>query len=240
LSRRSKILATARKRQPQGTDADPDPAGLLEIGAVARELGIAPSTLRTWERRYRVVVPQRGRRGQRLYDPEQVATLRRVLAQVRRGARASAAHELAVIPSPLGTASARIQPSMQAPLKARQTVDGLLGELDDPRFAFYLRLVASELVKNAFLHGSSRHPIRMDAKLFHDAAELRVQNGGGRLTLRMLRRRRRDGGRGLDIVDALADAWSIDTGPLGTTITVRLSRPTPHEHECVWTVEPPG
>jgi anti-sigma regulatory factor (Ser/Thr protein kinase) len=152
-----------------------------------------------------------------------VATLRRVLAQVRRGARASAAHELAVIPSPLGTASARIQPSMQAPLKARQTVDGLLGELDDPRFAFYLRLVASELVKNAFLHGSSRHPIRMDAKLFHDAAELRVQNGGGRLTLRMLRRRRRDGGRGLDIVDALADAWSIDTGPLGTTITVRLS-----------------
>jgi len=151
-----------------------------------------------------------------------VAPLRRVLAQVRRGARASAAHELAVIPSPLGTASARIQPSMQAPLKARQTVDGLLGELDDPRFAFYLRLVASELVKNAFLHGSSRHPIRMDAKLFHDAAELRVQNGGGRLTLRMLRRRRRDGGRGLDIVDALADAWSIDTGPLGTTITVRL------------------
>jgi hypothetical protein len=39
----------------------------------------------------------------------------------------------------------------------------------------------------------------------------------------MLRRRRREGGRGLDIVDALADAWSIDTGPLGTTITIRLS-----------------
>jgi len=65
--------------------------------------------------------------------------------------------------------------------------------------------------------------IRMDAKLFQDAAELRVHNGGGRLTLRMLRRRRRDGGRGLDIVDALADAWSIDTGPLGTTVAVRLS-----------------
>ena len=47
--------------------------------------------------------------------------------------------------------------------------------------------------------------------------------GGGRLTLRMLRRRRRDGGRGLDIVDALADGWSIDTGPLGTTVAVRLS-----------------
>jgi hypothetical protein len=169
------------------------------------------------------VVPKRGHRGQRLYDQEQVATLRRVLAQVRRGARASAAHDLAVIPSPIRTSSVRLEPSMHAPLQARQAIDDLLGELDNPRFAFYLRLVASELVKNAFLHGSARHVIRMDAKLFRDAAELRVYNGGGRLTLRMLRRRRRDGGRGLDIVDALADAWSIDTGPLGTTVAVRLS-----------------
>jgi hypothetical protein len=152
-----------------------------------------------------------------------VATLRRVLVQVRQGARAGAAHDLAVIPSPLRSSSVRLQPSAQAPFQARQAIDELLGDLDRPRFAFYLRLVASELVKNAFLHGSARHPIRMDTKLFRDAAELRVYNGGGRLTLRMLRRRRRNGGRGLDIVDALADAWSIDTGPLGTTITVRLS-----------------
>ena len=75
-----------------------------------------PSTLRTWERRYRLVVPHRGRRGQRLYDQEQVATLRRVLAHVRRGARASAAHDLALIPSPVRTSSVRIQPSTHAPL----------------------------------------------------------------------------------------------------------------------------
>jgi anti-sigma regulatory factor (Ser/Thr protein kinase) len=170
-----------------------------------------------------VVVPTRGGRGQRLYDQEQLATLRRVLAQVRRGARASAAHDVATIQSPVRTSSVAIEPSTQAPLQARQAIDGLLGELDNPRFAFYLRLVASELVKNAFLHGSGRLTIRMDAKLYEDGAEVRVQNGGGRLTLSMLRRRRREGGRGLDIVDALADAWSIDTGPRGTTITVRLS-----------------
>jgi len=190
---------------------------------VAHELGVAPSTLRTWERRYHVVVPQRGRRGQRLYDREQVATLRRVLVQVRRGARASAAHDLAAIPGPTRSSSVRIPPSELAPFRARQAVDDLLSEVDNPRFAFYLRLVASELVKNAFLHGSGRLTIRMDAKLYEDGAEVRVQNGGGRLTLSMLRRRRREGGRGLDIVDALADAWSIDTGPRGTTITVRLS-----------------
>jgi hypothetical protein len=40
--------------------------------------------------------------------------------------------------------------------------------------------------------------------------------------MRKLRTRRREGGRGLEIVDALADAWSIETGPLGTKVTVRL------------------
>ena len=59
-------------------------------------------------------------------------------------------------------------------------------------------------------------------QLFRDWAELRVQNGGGRLSIKSLRTRRRHGERGLEIVDALADAWSIDTGPLGTKITVRL------------------
>jgi DNA-binding transcriptional MerR regulator len=205
------------------TEAERGTAGLLEIGAVARELGVTPSTLRTWERRYRVVVPRRGPRGQRLYDQEQVATLRRVLVQVRSGARASAAHDLVTVTGPVRTSSVRIQPSPQAPMHARQAVDDLLRDLDDPRFAFYLRLIASELVKNAFLHGSDRHPILLDARLFVDAAELRVENGGGRLSLRTLRRRRRDGGRGLDIVDALADGWTIHTGPPGTAITVRLS-----------------
>ena len=33
----------------------------------------------------------------------------------------------------------------------------------------------------------------------------------------------RTDGRGLDIVDALADAWSIDMGPPGTKVTIRLS-----------------
>ena len=196
--------------------------GLQEIGVVARELGIAPSTLRTWERRYRLVVPHRGDHGQRLYDSEQIVTLRRVLAQVRRGARARAAHDLAVQPSPIRSARARFEPSSAAPGLARRAVDELLGEGEDTRFAFYLRLVASELVKNAVLYGSDREPIRLDAKLFPEWVELLVQNGGVRLSMGKLRTRRREGGRGLEIVDALADAWSIDTGPLGTKIAVRL------------------
>jgi DNA-binding transcriptional MerR regulator/anti-sigma regulatory factor (Ser/Thr protein kinase) len=197
--------------------------GLLEIGTVARELGVAPSTLRTWERRYRLVVPRRGRQGQRLYDPDQVVTLRRVLSQVRRGTRASLAHDLAAGPQPLRTVRARLLPTPEAPQDARRAVDGLLRDSDDRHFAFFLRLVASELVKNAVLYGSGRSPISLTAFLFSDSAEVQIANGGGRLSLRRMREGRREGGRGLDIVDELADAWSIDTGPTGTKVTVRLS-----------------
>ena len=156
-----------------------------------------------------------------MYDSEQIVTLRRVLAQLRRGARARAAHDLAVAPGPIRTARARFDPRPGAPALARRMIDELVGDYDT-RFAFYLRLVASELVKNAVLYGSDRDPIRIETKLFPDWAELRVQNSGRRLSMRKLRTRRREGGRGLDIVDALAEAWSIETGPLGTKITVRL------------------
>ena len=62
----------------------------------------------------------------------------------------------------------------------------------------------------------------METKLFPEWVDLRVQNSGGRLSMRKLRSRRVEGGRGLEIVDALAESWSIETGPLGTKISVRL------------------
>src|SRR5689334_17821593 len=134
-------------------------AGFLEIGAVARELGVAPSTLRTWERRYHLVTPHRGSQGQRLYDSEQIALLRRVLTQLRQGVRARAAHELATPPQPLRSTTQVLTPSVNAPGEARRIVGTLLDERHDERFTFQARLVASELVKNAVLHGSGRDPI---------------------------------------------------------------------------------
>ena len=101
-------------------------------------------------------------------------------------------------------------------------MDALLEGSEDARFGFHLRLVTSELVNNAVLYGPQREPIRVELRLFQDWADVCVQNGGARLSIKSLRTRRREGGRGLEIVDALAEAWSIDTGPLGTKITVRL------------------
>ena len=138
-------------------------AALLEIGAVARELGIAPSTLRSWERRYRLVVPLRGPNGQRLYDSEQVVILRQILAQVHRGVRAGAAHHAMDAPVQLAARRFRLDPGPEAPLAARRQVDQLLGaRQSDEDFAFNLRLVASELVKNAVLYGQSSEPIEVD------------------------------------------------------------------------------
>ena len=97
-------------------------AGFIEIGTVARELGVAPSTLRTWERRYRLVVPQRGAGGQRLYDADQVLALRGILAQVRRGARAGAAHRASLLSTSAGQAQLNLEPDARAPGLARRAV----------------------------------------------------------------------------------------------------------------------
>jgi DNA-binding transcriptional MerR regulator len=198
--------------------------GLLEIGAVARELGIAPSTLRSWERRYHLVVPRRGPNGQRLYDTEQLVVLHEIRAQVRRGVRAGAAHLALPDPVSLATICVRLEPTLDAPQQVRRTIDELLrGHRHDPRFAFNLRLIASELVKNAVVHGDTHDPIEIEAHLCPAWAELKVRNTGGRLQIKSLRSRPRNAGRGLEIVDVLADAWSIDTGPRGTCVTVRLA-----------------
>jgi transposase-like protein len=215
-------------------------AGLSEIGAVARELGVAPSTLRTWERRYRLVVPHRGEQGQRLYDGEQILTLRQIAAEVRRGVRARMAHDRAAAPTPVRTARVPLVPSPVAPSLARRAVAEFLGSRADSRFAFNARLVASELVKNAVIHGSEREPLQIDLALHRDWLELRVQNSGGRLTIKGLRKKRRDGGRGLEIVDALAEDWSIDTGPLGTGIRVRLRIPPEDSPSATTSIQAPG
>src|SRR5437588_8236493 len=66
--------------------------GLYSIGALARMLGISPTTLRSWEDRYGVVVPERSAGSQRLYSREQLDELRFVCRQVELGLSAADAH----------------------------------------------------------------------------------------------------------------------------------------------------
>jgi len=69
-------------------------AGIYSIGAVARMLGVPTATLRTWEERYGLVVPERSPGGHRLYTRDQVEQLRFVLRHVERGLQPADAHRL--------------------------------------------------------------------------------------------------------------------------------------------------
>jgi CheY-like chemotaxis protein len=68
--------------------------GVYSIGAVARMLALPVATLRNWEERYAMIVPERSTGGHRLYSRDQVERLRFVAAEVARGLSAADAHRL--------------------------------------------------------------------------------------------------------------------------------------------------
>ena len=59
--------------------------GIYSIGALARMLGVSPATLRSWEDRYGVVVPERSAGSQRLYSRDHLDQLRFVCQQMQQG-----------------------------------------------------------------------------------------------------------------------------------------------------------
>jgi DNA-binding transcriptional MerR regulator len=68
--------------------------GTYSIGAVARMVGVAPATLRTWEERYAIVRPARSAGGHRLYSRNDVERLRFVADRVREGLSPGDAHRM--------------------------------------------------------------------------------------------------------------------------------------------------
>lgn len=92
----------------------------LTITATAHRLGISPSTLRTWERRYGLGPQDREAGKRRRYTPEEIETLENVLRLVRSG----------VSPS---DAVASVQQAQQVVTHVGETtsVDDLLADAND-------------------------------------------------------------------------------------------------------------
>ena len=67
---------------------------VYSIGAVAKMLGVPAATLRTWQERYAIVVPERSTGGHRLYSRDQLAQLRFLVDQVAAGLSPADAHRL--------------------------------------------------------------------------------------------------------------------------------------------------
>ncbi|MGH1141773.1 MerR family transcriptional regulator [Bacillus pseudomycoides] len=59
--------------------------GKYNIKAVSNMLGIQPSTLRAWERRYHIIAPKRNDAGHRLYTEEHVRILKWLMYKVNEG-----------------------------------------------------------------------------------------------------------------------------------------------------------
>jgi DNA-binding transcriptional MerR regulator len=67
---------------------------LYSISAVGRMVGLPVATIRTWEDRYRLVVPDRNASGHRLYTRGQVEQLKYLTARMAEGLTAADAHRL--------------------------------------------------------------------------------------------------------------------------------------------------
>ena len=120
----------------------------------------------------------------------------------------------------------KLSPEPASVAAAREAVDSLLADASpSERFAFALRLVVSELVTNAIVHGSAADEIGIDLRLHRNDAQVSIRNLGAAVDLTKLRRVKRRGGSGLDIVAAMSERWGIDTGRRGTTMTARVPRP---------------
>jgi CheY-like chemotaxis protein len=73
---------------------EPGDRPVYSIGAVSKMLGVPPATLRTWQERYGVVVPERSKGGHRLYTRDQVQQLRFLIDQVAAGLSPADGHRV--------------------------------------------------------------------------------------------------------------------------------------------------
>jgi anti-sigma regulatory factor (Ser/Thr protein kinase) len=73
-----------------------------------------------------------------------------------------------------------------------------------------LRLVVSELVDNAYLHGEGR--IRLKLQRVDQAVHVEVMDEGTNASIKIRRLGARSGGHGLRLVDHLCSAWGAYEG----------------------------
>ena len=149
---------------------------VYSIGAVSRMLDVATSTLRSWEERYGVVMPDRSGGGQRLYSRDQVDQLRFIAGQIDAGLQAGEAHRLLE----MDRTTAGDGPHESGGASDRRQVLVLLAERD--RFAaelgeYLLRTEGFDVV--VALDVAEAAAISAEAVLDLAVVELLISAGGG-------------------------------------------------------------
>jgi DICT domain-containing protein len=113
----------------------------LSISQVAEQTGLAPGTIRIWEQRFGFPEPRHAPSGHRVYTPEDVRKLRRVVAYRRHGFSMAAAVELARagsattdLPSIYGPIASEESPAPSRVLRKRALI-GIAHAMEDEALA---------------------------------------------------------------------------------------------------------
>jgi DNA-binding transcriptional MerR regulator len=157
---------------------------VYSIGAVAQMLGIPPATLRTWEERYGLLVPERSPGGHRVYSRDQVEQLRFVKAQLDSGMSPADAHRL------LAERVAAGPVSLSAPEAAETRLLILLAERD-PHAAglaeYFLRTEGYEVAAALDAADAARKLDELTPSMV--VIDLLISPGGGLELCRQLKQR---------------------------------------------------
>jgi DNA-binding transcriptional MerR regulator len=129
----------------------------LTPGAAARLLGVAPATLRSWDRRYGIGPRERSPGGHRRYGPEDIARLRTLCRLVGEGLPPAEAARQA-LETRCGSVSGDVAPTADGPAPADRT----LPVAPTP----------------ATLQGLARAAMRMDAELVESLLEKSLREAG--------------------------------------------------------------
>jgi anti-sigma regulatory factor (Ser/Thr protein kinase) len=110
-----------------------------------------------------------------------------------------------------------------SPAEARHLVSRFAAENDLHDDSGAALLVLSELVTNAVLHGAE--PIEVYVCRDHDLLRIEVSDGGPRTDGVVPRSQGdpRPGGRGLHIVNSLADRWGTTDSDTGKTVWAEMA-----------------
>jgi len=96
----------------------------MRIGQLSRQVGVTPERLRAWERRYRLLDPERTPSGYRLYSDEDARRVRQMLAALEAGMAPAQAATAVLGPGP------RVEPA------ATTTMDSVVAELAEALAAY--------------------------------------------------------------------------------------------------------
>ena len=129
---------------------------------------------------------------------------------------------LDVVDRAVEQARANLAGELESPGRARRFVDETLRRWDCEEQLDVVGLLVSELVTNAVVHAGS--DVEIGVQLTDDGIRIDVLDASTAQPVRRTAELYDTSGRGLELVEALATRWGIDSGPFGKSVWFEVPR----------------